>query len=132
MGQSKLGAGDAAMAQRAAFPEVVWGEHKGAAQIAAALQRIADVQGMAAATRVSPEVAAEVAALLPDVAYSEAAHMLTLRSAVTKQQKLPGSVALICAGTADGGVVEECRLMLQNCGCYSFKLAESGVMGMHR
>lgn len=45
--------------------------------------------------------------------YNEAARMLTLRSSTTKQQKLPGSVALICAGTADAGVVEECRLMLQ-------------------
>lgn len=131
-GQSRLGGADAAAAQRAAFPEVVWGEHKGAAQIAAALQRIAETQGMAAATRVAPRVAAEVAALLPDVQYSETARMLTLKSATTKQHKLPGSVALICAGTADARVVEECRLMLQNCGCYSFKLAESGVMGMHR
>ena len=130
-----------------------------------------------------------------------------LKSATTKQQKLPGSVALICAGTADVTVVEECRLMvggwvgrrpagastclgqawrrqlppgaaaaardgaaagpdrgclpagvsgvppafampgphatapspslhlslqLASCGCYAFKLAESGVMGMHR
>ncbi len=57
--------------------------------------------------------AVQVAALEPEVVYNEAARMLTLRSATTKQQKLPGSVALICAGTADAGVVEECRLMLQ-------------------
>lgn len=43
-----------------------------------------------------------------------------------------GTVAMITAGTADPRVVEECRLMLQAMGCYSFKLAESGVMGMHR
>ena len=60
--------------------------------------------------------AAQVAALEPEVVYNEAARMLTLRSSTTKQQKLPGSVALICAGTADAGVVEECRLMLQASG----------------
>ena len=121
-----------ALSSAAEFPEVVWGERKSAAQILAALQRIADRQGMAAATRVRPATAAEVLELAPEVQYQEAARMLVLKSATTKQQKLPGSVALICAGTASTTVVEECRLMLASCGCYSFKLAESGVMGMHR
>lgn len=103
-----------------------------APQIAAALQRIADSQGMAAATRVPAHVAAAVVELAPGVTYHQAARILVLKSATTKQQRLPGSVALVCAGTADTAVVEECRLMLASCGCYAFKLAESGVMGMHR
>ncbi|PSC72428.1 1-(5-phosphoribosyl)-5-amino-4-imidazole-car boxylate carboxylase [Micractinium conductrix] len=131
VGQSKLGAAEVPT-HKAEFPEVVWGEGKTPSQLAAALQRIADRQGMAAATRVAPRKAAEVVALLPDATYNEVARMLVLKSATTKQQKLPGSVALICAGTADVTVVEECRLMLASCGCYAFKLAESGVMGMHR
>lgn len=117
---------------RAEFPEVVWGEHKSAGQLLAALHRIAERQGMAAATRVPAAVAAEVVAADSAVTYNDAAHMLVLKSATTKQAKLPGSVALICAGTADAGVVEECRVMLSAAGCYAFKLAESGVMGMHR
>ena len=40
------------------------------------LQRIADRQGMAAATRVAPRKAAEVVALLPDATYNEVARML--------------------------------------------------------
>lgn len=131
VGQSRLGPGEAAAA-RAEFPEVVWGEGKSAQQIAAALQRIADSQGMAAATRVPAHVAAAVVELAPGVTYHQAARILVLKSATTKQQRLPGSVALVCAGTADTAVVEECRLMLASCGCYAFKLAESGVMGMHR
>ncbi|KAL4443617.1 hypothetical protein ABPG75_011354 [Micractinium tetrahymenae] len=131
VGQSRLGVGDSA-ASKAEFPEVVWGEGKSAQQIAAALQRIADSQGMAAATRVPAAVAAEAAELVPGATYHEAARILVLKSATTKQQRLPGSVALVCAGTADATVVEECRLMLASCGCYAFKLAESGVMGMHR
>jgi NCAIR mutase (PurE)-related protein len=117
---------------RAEFPEVVWGEHKTAGQLLGALHRIAERQGMAAATRVPAAVAAEVLAADGAVTYNDAAHMLVLKSATTKQAKLPGSVALICAGTADAGVVEECRVMLAAAGCYAFKLAESGVMGMHR
>ena len=126
------GGGEAEVAQRAEFPEVVWGADKGAGQILTALQRIADRQGMAAATRVPPATAAEIVATAPEATYHAAARMLVLKSATTKQQKLPGSVALIFAGTADATVVEECRLMLASCGCYAFKLAESGVMGMHR
>jgi NCAIR mutase (PurE)-related protein len=126
------GGGEAEVAQRAEFPEVVWGADKGAGHILTALQRIADRQGMAAATRVPPATAAEIVATAPEATYHTAARMLVLKSATTKQQKLPGSVALICAGTADATVVEECRLMLASCGCYAFKLAESGVMGMHR
>lgn len=48
------------------------------------------------------------------------------------QVKLPGTVAMIAAGTANPTVVEECRLMLSSMGIYCYKLAESGVMGMHR
>lgn len=132
VGQSRLSSADAAMVTKAEFPEVVWGEHKSAAQVLASLQRIAERQGMAAATRVGSRVAAEVCALDAAVSYVEPARMLVLKSDTTKQQKLPGSVALICAGTADVGVVEECRVMLAAAGCYAFKLAESGVMGMHR
>ncbi|GAB4820067.1 hypothetical protein N2152v2_007113 [Parachlorella kessleri] len=123
---------------KAEFPEVIWGQTKSAQHIAATLQRVADRQGMAAATRVDPDVAAgkphslEVQVVLPDVQYNSTARMLSYRSPTTKQEKLPGTVALITAGTADPRVVEECRLMLQSMGCYSFKLAESGVMGIHR
>ena len=117
---------------RTDFPEVVWGEGKTPQQIATSLQRIAQAQGMAAATRVNAATYAAVKLILPDAQYSDIAQVLTWRLKDVKQSKLPGTVALITAGTASPGVVEECRLMLQACGVYSFKLPESGVMGMHR
>lgn len=43
-----------------AASQVVWGATKTAQQIVDALHRIAEKQGMAAATRVTPEVAEEV------------------------------------------------------------------------
>ncbi|KAL6781289.1 hypothetical protein ACKKBG_A10540 [Auxenochlorella protothecoides x Auxenochlorella symbiontica] len=113
-----------------ACPEVVWGEGKTPNQLLASLQRIAGKQGIAAATRVGPEAAAAVTGMDDRVLHSPAAHMLTLKTGPAK--KLPGTVALICAGTASPQVVEECRLVLQAMGCYAFKLPESGVMGMHR
>lgn len=114
------------------FPEVVWGEGKTPEQLATSLQRIAERQGMSAATRVNAATFAAVKQILPDVQYSDVAQVMTWRSTNIKQSKLPGTVALITAGTANPKVVEECKLMLQACGVYSFKLPESGVMGMHR
>lgn len=49
---------DVASIAKAEFPEVVWGEGKSAQHIAATLQRVADRQGMAVATRVNEDVAA--------------------------------------------------------------------------
>ena len=123
---------DTSAASKADFPEVIWGAGKSAEQIAGNLERIAAHQGMAAATRVGPTVGIEVTSILPGAQYSEVGHCLVYKSATVRQQKIPGTVAIISAGTASPRVVEECRLMLQATGCYSFKLPESGVMGMHR
>jgi pyridinium-3,5-biscarboxylic acid mononucleotide synthase len=114
------------------FPEVVWGDGKTPQQIATSLQRIADRQGIAAATRVNAATYAAVRQILPEAQYSDVARVLTWRSPSVKPSKLPGTVAIIAAGTAEPRVVEECRLMLQACGVYCFKLPESGIMGMHR
>ncbi|KAK2080086.1 hypothetical protein QBZ16_002482 [Prototheca wickerhamii] len=99
-------------------------------KILASLCHIAARQGSAAATRVSRGVAEAVLAQDTRVEHHPTAHMLTLKTG--SSAKLPGTVALICAGTAKQQVVEECRLVLQAMGCYTFKLPESGVMGIHR
>lgn len=117
---------------KAQFPEVVWAEGKTAAQVATSLQRIAERQGIACATRVTEGMAAEVLAVLLGCEHNPVAHMLVYKTPGIRQRKLPGTVAIISAGTADTRVVEECRVMLQCMGCYCFKLPESGVMGMHR
>jgi len=117
---------------QANFPEVVWGEGKTAEQIAESLQKIATRQGMAAATRVSFHIASEVQKLLPNCEYNSTGSSLTLKLPSVQRVKLPGSVALITAGTANPHVIEECRVMLQATGCYCFKLPDAGVMGMHR
>lgn len=129
---SSSSSSDESTLSKADFPEVVWGASKSAQQIADNLQRIAARQGMAAATRVGPVTADQVQQILSDATYSDVAQTIIYKSPVVRQQKLPGTVAIISAGTASPRVVEECRLMLQATGCYCFKLPESGVMGMHR
>lgn len=117
---------------QANFPEVVWGEGKTAEQIASSLERIAHRQGMAAATRVPYQTANEVQNLLPGCEYNATGQSITLKISSVQRNKIPGTVALITAGTANKHVVEECRVMLQATGCYCFKLPDAGVMGMHR
>lgn len=114
------------------FPEVVFGEGKDPKTILNQLIRISNAQGLAAATRVPAEVAVAVRKLEPRVQHDRQARMLVLRDPKAKAPRLPGSVGLVAAGSADPAVVEECRLLLQCLGCYSFMLPESGVMGMHR
>lgn len=117
---------------QANFPEVVWGEGKTAEQIASSLEKIAKRQGMAAATRVPYQTAIEVQNVLPGCEYNATGQSITLKISSVQRNKIPGTVALITAGTASKHVVEECRVMLQATGCYCFKLPDAGVMGMHR
>ena len=49
-----------------------------------------------------------------------------------RRMRLPGTVALISAGTADNGVAEECRVIADAMGCYCFRLSDVSVDGLHR
>lgn len=41
-------------------------------------------------------------------------------------------MAVLSAGTADEGVAEECRLIADFMGCYTFRLPDVSVDGLHR
>lgn len=43
-----------------------------------------------------------------------------------------GTVAVLSAGTADESVAEECRVIADFMGCYTFKLPDVSVDGLHR
>lgn len=47
-----------------------------------------------------------------------------------EQPRLPGSIAILTSGSADLAVAEECRLVAEHLGCYTFKVADVGVMDM--
>lgn len=127
---------DAFRVDRLGFPEVVLGPGKSAEQLAQVLQSLATRQRVAIATRVDVNQYHLVAQLLPDVEYHTIARILMYRSPnfhqLPKQQRLPGTVAVVTAGTADIAVAEECRLIAENMGCYVFKLHDVGLAGLHR
>jgi NCAIR mutase (PurE)-related protein len=119
-------------AARTGVPEVVLGEWKTAAQIAAALTGLvarADGAG-ALATRVAASVAAEVVAQVPGAEYLEVARIV--RVAGTRVRAVAGKVAVVAAGTSDLPVVEEAVVTAEFIGVEVERVVDVGVAGVHR
>lgn len=108
---------------RTGTPELVWGPGKTPAQIAAILGELATRQHTAMATRIDAECAAAVQQLLPESKYNPVARTLTYRDPACSLPKtrLPGTVAVVAAGTSDLAVVEEVKAVAELMGCYTFK-----------
>eukprot|EP00850_Spirogloea_muscicola_P023773 SM000387S14690 [mRNA] locus=s387:35540:37772:- [translate_table: standard] len=130
---------------RTGFPEqradheaaqVVWGPGKTAEQVARIMAGMAaNGQEAVLATRITPSIAAEVQERLPAAAYNEASRTLVLRSGDAYEASvgtLPGSVAILSAGTSDFAVAEEARVTAQVMGCAVWQLTDVGVAGLHR
>jgi hypothetical protein len=125
---------DAHRASRAGFPGVVWAPGKQPEQIAQIMGALAATQHAVLATRVEPETYAAVRRHLPGVEYHGAARTLTLRSEgsdAPRTPRLPGSVAVVTAGTADLAVAEECRVVAEHMGAYVFKVRACAQLFKH-
>jgi pyridinium-3,5-biscarboxylic acid mononucleotide synthase len=116
---------------RAGFPEVIFGEPKTAAQIAAIARELAKGGGNVLATRVDAEKAAAVRALFPEIRYAEEARCLVLEQAPIAVVGR-GPVAVVTAGTADGAVAEEVALVARLAGNEVLRVSDVGVAGVHR
>lgn len=114
---------------RTGVPELVFGASKTAEQIAAALQGLAETGG-AIATRVDPEKAARVRALVPSVTVHELARVVMLGSPPARPAA--GPVAVVCAGTSDLAVAEEAALVAEFLGAPVIRVSDVGVAGLHR
>lgn len=117
---------------RTGFPEVVYGENKGSAQIAEIMARMLAHGGVALATRVGPEKAAEVIARLAGLVYHEEARMLVGNPRPAESGIGRGLILVISAGTSDIPVAEEARITAASLGHRVEKLYDVGVAGIHR
>lgn len=108
---------------RTGTPELVWGPGKTSEHIAAILRELATRQHTAMATRIEPTCAHDVQQLLPDAVYNPVARTLTYRDpgCAVPKARLPGTVAVVAAGTSDLAVVEEVKAVAELMGCYCFK-----------
>lgn len=117
-------------ALRRGFPEAVFGAGKTAEQISAIVDRIAARGQRVLVTRTTAEVAERVAAKHPRCRYHAEARCLTLDSGPVVP--LPGTVAVVVAGTSDLPVAEEAAVVAEFHGARVERVLDVGVAGLHR
>ncbi|GMH36172.1 hypothetical protein BSKO_04040 [Bryopsis sp. KO-2023] len=114
------------------FPEVVCGSGKSPHEVAKCMLEVGKDQGEVVATRISPKTYADVRKLLPGVEYHGGGHILKLRAGANgKQPRLPGSIAIVTSEAAHSAVVEECNLVANHMGCYSYKVPGVKSSNLH-
>jgi len=116
---------------RRGVPEVVLGEHKSAAQIAAIGARVVNAGQNLIVTRLSPDKARAVKRTLRAFNYRPEAQL----GSIVKNKPKPsghGPVMVISAGTSDLAVAEEAALCAELFGNRVTRLYDVGVAGLHR
>jgi hypothetical protein len=118
-------------ALRQGVPEVIFSEGKTAEQVIGIARAIARTGQNVLMTRIDPVKAAAVQAELEGVRYHAVARIATL-----EQRPIPAlgksPVALVCAGTSDMPVAEECAETLRMLGVSIERIYDVGVAGVHR
>jgi pyridinium-3,5-biscarboxylic acid mononucleotide synthase len=117
-------------ALRRGFPEAVYGAGKTSEQIEAIVERITARGQRALVTRTTADVARRIAASRPQVHYHEAARCLTVETG--PRPSLPGSIAILAAGTSDLPVAEEAAVVAEFHGAAVERVYDVGVAGLHR
>ena len=115
---------------RQGFPEVVFGQGKTPAQVAAIAARIAAAGHTLLVTRTSDDAYRAVAAELPDAVYHDLARCITRDLRTTPRGR--GTVLIAAAGTADVPVAEEAAITAEVMGNTVDRLYDVGVAGLHR
>ena len=115
---------------RQGFPEVIFGQGKTPAQVAAIAARIVAAGQSLLVTRTSMEAHHAVAAVVPAARFHELARCITLDLAATPPGR--GTIVIAAAGTADLPVAEEAAVTAEAMGNRIDRLYDVGVAGLHR
>jgi len=118
-------------ALRTGFPEVIWGPGKTPGQIAEIMQVMRQRTSVVMATRITPEVAAQIEQQVPDARYFPMARICAL-APEHLEPRYPGTISLLSAGTADLAVAEEAAMTAELSGFRVRRLWDVGVAGIHR
>ncbi len=115
---------------RHGMPEVIFGQNKAPEHILGIAEKLLERNPNLLATRVSQEAADLVRSRILDAEYFPLARVVR----VWRDRKVlgKGKIAVVCAGTADLPVAEECRLTLEVMGNEVDAIADVGVAGIHR
>jgi pyridinium-3,5-biscarboxylic acid mononucleotide synthase len=116
---------------RTGFPEVIFGQGKTVPQIVAIMQRMRADHPVVMATRITPEVQAELCLQVADLQYYPAARISAIQPSAMPITA-SGTITILTAGTADLPVAEEAACTAQLCGFQVEKLWDVGVAGIQR
>ncbi len=116
---------------RTGFPEVIWGLGKTPAQIIQIMKTMATKSSIVMATRIEPQVYAQLQQEIEDLRYYPTARICALGKTKPELQ-YPGKVSILTAGTADLPVAEEAAVTAELCGLQVQRLWDVGVAGIHR
>ncbi|XWK86796.1 MAG: nickel pincer cofactor biosynthesis protein LarB [Phormidium sp.] len=116
---------------RTGFPEVIWGPGKTPDQIAQIFQAMRQQNPVVMATRITPEVYAEIQEKVPQLYYYPNARICATVPAALEPQ-YSGTIGILSAGTADLAVAEEAAVTAELSGFQVQRLWDVGVAGIHR
>jgi pyridinium-3,5-biscarboxylic acid mononucleotide synthase len=116
---------------RVGFPEVIWGQGKTVDQIVQIMGVMRSRNPVVMATRITPEVYAQLQTQIPDLRYYEMARICAI-APENLEPRCSGTIALLSAGTADLPVAEEAAVTSELSGFRVQRLWDVGVAGIHR
>lgn len=118
-------------ALRQGMPEVVLGQGKTGEQIVGVAKELTRTGQNVLITRIGPDQADCLLREFPEARYVSMARVAAIELRPVTQRPY-GKVALVCAGTSDLPVAEECAEVLRACGLSFERLYDVGVAGVHR
>lgn len=114
---------------RNGHPEAVYGEGKTVGDLEAIVERMVKAHGRALVTRLRPEAADRLRERWPEAAWHERARILAYGE---PSERLPGSIAILAAGTSDLPVAEEAAVCAAWFGHDVQRCYDVGIAGLHR
>ncbi|MBD1863832.1 nickel pincer cofactor biosynthesis protein LarB [Trichocoleus desertorum] len=116
---------------RTGFPEVIWGPGKTPEQIIEIIKVMRDRNPVVMATRIEPNVYAQLREQIPELHYYALARICALVPA-RLEPRHSGTIGLLSAGTADLPVAEEAAITAELSGFQVKRFWDVGVAGIHR
>jgi pyridinium-3,5-biscarboxylic acid mononucleotide synthase len=117
-------------AARKGFPEVIFGQGKTPAQVAAIAGRIVAHGQTLLVTRTTPDAFGAVQAVVPDAVFHEQACIIERRAGDIPRGT--GTILIAVAGTSDLAVAEEAAITAEVMNNPVDRLFDVGVAGLHR
>ncbi|MGZ4164731.1 MAG: nickel pincer cofactor biosynthesis protein LarB [Tumebacillaceae bacterium] len=120
---------DYAREERTGYPEVIFGMGKTPEQVQAIFSRLYQKHGKVMVTRATEEMVRLVQQEVPGARYDSMSRLLT---AGGREQRFPGTVAVMSAGTSDLPVAEEAAQTAEWMGNTVDRIYDVGVAGIDR